>query len=307
MTTSNRIVFFGNERLATGVSTKTPTLQALIDAGYDIAAVVTQHEVSKSRKPRPSEIIALAEAHNIPVLLPAKMSDIADELRAMEAVAGVLIAFGRIVPQSIIDIFPCGIINIHPSLLPKHRGPTPLESVILNGDTETGVSIMALAAAMDAGPVYAQITTKLTGSKTKSELATLLNQQGADLLLQTLPAILSDTTTATPQDDTQATYDKLITKQDGLIDWTKPALQLEREVRAYAMWPKSRTNIGGRDVILLAAHTENTNGTPGELRLKDNTLGVHTSQGTLIIDMLMPAGKQAMSGPDFIRGYQITG
>lgn len=306
MTTSKRIVFFGNERLATGVSTETPTLKALIAAGYEIAAVVTQHEVGKSRKPRPSEIIELANAYNIPVLLPAKMRDIADELRAMDAVAGVLIAFGRIVPQSIIDIFPRGIINIHPSLLPLHRGPTPLESVILSGETTTGISIMALAAAMDAGPVYVQTTVTLSGTESKQTLADNLNQAGAELLLGNLPAILNGTLTATPQDDSNATYDQLIAKDAGILDWNKPATELAREVRAYSLWPKSRAQLAGRDVIVLASHVEAGSGTPGSLYVSPDAFGVFTGDGVLILDQLVPAGKQAMSGTDFMRGYQIT-
>jgi methionyl-tRNA formyltransferase len=156
---SAKIVFFGNERLATGVTTTAPTLQALIDAGYEVCAlVVAQNQSGASRKARKLEVAEIAEQHGIPVLVPAKLDDIAGQLKDYGAEIGILVAFGKIVPQAILDIFPHGIINIHPSLLPKHRGSTPIESAILFGENETGVSLMQLVQKMDAGPVYAQET-----------------------------------------------------------------------------------------------------------------------------------------------------
>jgi methionyl-tRNA formyltransferase len=152
--TSKTILFFGNERLVSGLSsTDAPILSGLIEQGYNVAAVISHHSESRSRKNRPLEVAAIAEAHGIPVLTPDRPADIYDELAFFHADAAVLSAYGRIVPQKIIDLFPLGIINIHPSLLPKYRGPTPIESAVVNGDKETGVSIMSLSAEMDAGPV----------------------------------------------------------------------------------------------------------------------------------------------------------
>ena len=302
--TSKRLVFFGNERLATGVSTDVPVLRALIDAGYDIRAVVSHNEVTRSRKQRDLEIAAVADEAGIPLLLPHKLGDIYDELIALEAEAAVLVAYGKIVPQRVIDIFPRGIINIHPSALPKHRGPTPLESVILDGSTTTSVSLMALAAAMDAGPVYAQQSVELTGTETKQQLADKLITVGRDMVIEHLPGILEDSVQPTIQDDSQASYDQLITKRDGIIDWQQPALVLERQIRAYADWPKSRTNIGGYDVAITAAHVIDGSGIPGVVWLQDRQLGMHTGDGILVIDSLVPAGKKPMSGSDFLRGYK---
>src|SRR6476469_8752817 len=135
-----RIVFFGNERIATGVATTAPTLGALLAAGHEVLTVVIAQEPGgKSRKQRPLEIVALANSHNIPVVSPAKLSEIHDQLTQLSPEVGVLVAYGKLVPQSIIDIFPSGIINIHPSLLPAHRGSIPLEAAILAGDSKTGV------------------------------------------------------------------------------------------------------------------------------------------------------------------------
>ncbi|HMH30927.1 MAG TPA: methionyl-tRNA formyltransferase [Methylomirabilota bacterium] len=301
---SNRILFFGNERLATGLSTSAPTLRALVDAGYDVVAVVVaQKEVGKSRKGRELEIVQVAEAVNLPALVIDDLAAAKDQLASYKAEAAVLIAYGKIVPQSVIDVFPRGIVNIHPSLLPKHRGPTPIESVILSGEAETGVALMSLAAEMDAGPVYDQQAIKLNGNETKQELADQLGEIGKDLVIKNLPAILDGSLQPKPQAD-DATYDELIDKEDGVIDWQKPAGQLEREVRAYLDWPRSRTSIGSTDVIITKSHVAEGSGTPGTLLIEAKQLGVYCGEGLLVIDNLIPAGKKEMPAQAFLSGYQ---
>src|SRR5689334_16640705 len=143
MNKPNKLVFFGNERLATGVSTDAPALRSLVKAGYDVKAVVASHSEGVSRNKRGLEIVEVAHAYHIPVLIPENLEDVFDDLVKPDAEAGVLVAFGKIIPQKIIDIFPKGIINIHPSLLPVYRGPTPVETAILEGSKETGVSLMS--------------------------------------------------------------------------------------------------------------------------------------------------------------------
>lgn len=300
----NKILFFGNERLGTGLSTTAPTLQALIAEGYDITGViVAQKDIGKSRKSKQQEIVQLAESHNIPVFAPTKLADIRDDLVAMKAEAGVLIAYGKMVPQSIIDIFPNGIINIHPSLLPLHRGSTPIESVILGGDTKTGVSLMQLAAEMDAGPVYSQTTIELNGDETKQVLADDLQRLGAEMLIRDLPKILDRTLLPTKQDDSLATYDGRISKADGLLDFNRPALTLERQIRAYASWPRSRTSINGMEVIITKARVMPSGASIGAVVNNNGQLGIGCSEGILIIDELMPVGKKVMSASAYINGY----
>ncbi|MFO0781940.1 MAG: methionyl-tRNA formyltransferase [Candidatus Saccharimonadales bacterium] len=302
----NKILFFGNERLATGLSTTAPTLRALIAAGYDITGVVVaQKQIGKSRNARDLEIVQVATAHDIPVFSPDKLTDFADELRAMQADAAVLAAYGKIVPQSIIDLFPRGIINIHPSMLPKHRGSIPIESVILNGETETGVSIMQLVAKMDAGPVYKQQQVSVSKNVSKQVLADQLQQLGAELLIENLPAILDGSLQPIPQDDSAATYDERITKEQSQLDFSKTAEQLEREVRAYAVWPRSRTTLGAIECIITSAHVEPGEGTSGELWRDAQQIGVYCSQDILVVDTLLPAGKKEMPASSFIAGYQI--
>ena len=301
-----KIVFFGNERLATGVTTDTPVLKALLENGYEVpAVVVAQSDATPSRKGRPLEIIEVAKAHNIQVLSPSKPADIIEQIKSLGADAAILVAYGKILPQSVIDIFPAGIINLHPSLLPKHRGPTPIESVILNGETETGISLMKLTSDMDSGPVYAQETVSLTGKEPKQELADQFGSRGAELMIQHVPAILDGSLSPTEQNNAEATYDKLLEKSDAQLDFHKPAQQLANEVRAFSGWPRSRTKLGTTEVIVTKASAAEASGKVGSVWRDSKQLGVFTADGVLIIDNLIPVGKQEMTGEAFLAGYQI--
>ncbi len=302
---SKTILFFGNERLATGVSTTAPALRGLIAAGYRIAAVVVaQNDTGKSRKARPLEVADVAAGQNIPLLSPADLKQAKDELAAYGADMAVLIAYGKIVPPEVLEIFPAGIVNIHPSLLPLHRGSAPLEGAILSGSPETGVSLMKLSEKMDAGPVYKKSIVTLDGTETKQALADKLAAIGTDMLLERLPGILDGSAQSTPQDEAGATYDAHIDKSDGMIDWSKPAVRLEREIRAYAGWPRSRTTIGTSDVIITAAHAAEGSGEPGSLRIEGKILGVYCGEGLLLVDSLIPAGKREMPAAAFLAGYK---
>lgn len=303
---SKKILFFGNERLATGVTTKTPVLRALVEHGYEVAAVVVaQKDSGPSRRGRQLEIAETAEELGIPVIAPQKLRESVDDIKKFGAEAAVLVAYGKIVPQEVIDIFPKGIINIHPSLLPHHRGPTPVESLIKSGDKETGVSLMQLAAEMDAGPVYAQETLLLKGNETKQLLTDQLAALGRDMLIAHLPTILDGSLQAQEQDEMHATYDEKIDKSDAELDFTLPAVELEREVRAHAGWPRSRARIGTTDVIITqtAVNTDHS-GTPGTLWIDGRRLGLHTGEGSLEILRLIPAGKQEMTAEGFLAGYR---
>lgn len=292
MKKSPALVFFGTEHFSA------PSLQALIDTNYEIAYVVTKPDSPRGRGRvlESPEVKKIAEAHHIPVLQPIRLVDIEPQLAQLESPVGVLVAYGKIIPQTIIDLFTPGIINVHPSLLPVYRGPSPIEAAILNGDNETGISIMQLSAAMDAGPVYRQTTYPLSGFETKTELYELFAQNGALLLTETLPNILSGKLSSSPQDDTRATYCSLLKKDDGVMDTEhKTAETLEREVRAYLGFPKSRTTIYNQHVIVTKAHTPATSNDQLVLACLDNT--------TLAIDKLIaPSGKK-MNAEAFIRGY----
>lgn len=306
----------------------------MIEHGYEVAAVVVaQSDLGKSRRERQLEVAKVAEKHNIRLLTPDNLraAGTQAQLAAYGTQAAVLIAYGQLVPPAVLQLFPVGIINLHPSLLPLHRGPTPLESVILEGAPATGVSLMRLDVSMDTGPVYVQEEIPLSGRETKQALADQLGTLGTDMLLQALPAILDGSLDPEPQDDTiEATYDLQITKADGQLDWSKPATRLEREIRAYAGWPRSRTTlntrIGPTDVIITQAHVAtaaeisqatakaansspvNPSGKakPGTLwRPNPKQLGIYTADDVLIIDSLVPAGKKIMSAAAFLAGYRL--
>lgn len=306
MTSGTRIVFFGNERIATGVNTDVPVLKTLLKNGYDIAAIVTNYEAGKSRRSRQLEIAKVAEEHKIPLLIPDKLSDIKQQLIDYRCPVGVLVAYGKIVPEEIINIFPKGIVNIHPSLLPKHRGPTPIEAAILEGDQKTGVSLMLLAKEMDAGPILAQKTVHLNGNETKQQLADSLLELGKKLLLENLPKyITGDIKPRKQPHPDRATYSQKLTKENSPIDWTKPAIVIEREIRAFSEWPKSRTVLGKQEIVVTKAHVVEATGRPGEIKLDNKNLVVCTGQASLAIDNLKPAGKPEMTAQAFLAGYSI--
>lgn len=303
---SQKIIFFGTEDFSAA------SLQALIEQGYSLSAVVTKPDTRKGRGKQltPPLVKTIAATHNIPVWQPTNILDIESDIRALQPVAGVLVSFGKIIPQSIIDLFTPGIINVHPSKLPMYRGPSPIEAAILHGDNETGVTLMKLAAKMDAGPTYCTKPFALTGTETQSALYSTLARKGAELLIETLPAILDASLHPIPQDETQATYCRLLTKDQGVIDWTKPAQQIEREIRAYLSWPQSRTTFKATDLIITSAHVVPSpvnSGVPGEYSLSPGALTVRAGQDTcLAIDTVKPVGKKEMPIQAFLSGYRSS-
>lgn len=308
---SKTILFFGNERLATGVTTTAPSLKMLVSEGYDVkATVVSQDDVGPSRKGRRLEIAETAKQYGIPLVVidDLRSASAIDELKKYGASVGVLVAYGKLVPESVISLFEHGIINIHPSLLPQHRGSTPIESVILDGSRSSGVTLMSLVKEMDAGPVIDQVRFNLAGNESKQELADKCAKIGADLIAKNLPQILNGQAKPLPQDDAKATYDSSITKSDGIIDWQKSAQQISREVRAYASWPRSRARLAGIDVVITEVAVDEGQGEPGKAYKTDQGdrgLAVYCGQGSLLIKKLVPAGKKEMTGEAFLAGYKI--
>jgi methionyl-tRNA formyltransferase len=299
------IIFFGNEQLATGVkSTESPVFSSLLSSPHKLKALVL-HADSRSR---PTNIERLAHEHHIPIIKTRNLKATASQLTKLKADVGVLAAFGHMVPESVINIFKHGILNIHPSLLPRYRGPTPIEQAILDGQGNTGVSIMQLVAAMDAGPVFAQAEVSIDKSMNSAQLAESLAIKGSQLLLKTLNQLSRGKLLPKPQDDSKATYCKLISKADGRINWHKPAEQIEREIRAYYGWPGSYTQLAGRDVTITKAHVLPTNqpaSKPADYEVVKETgaLIIQCGKGALYVEKLKPAGKSEMSAADFSRGY----
>ena len=295
--TSKTIVFFGTDEFSA------VSLRELIERGFTIGAVVTKPD---SRKGRGRELQAslvkqIALENNIPVWQPLKMLEITDSILALteatgEKPTGVLVSYGKIIPQSIINLFEPGIINVHPSLLPKYRGPSPVESAILHGDTETGVSIMQLSAAMDAGPVYKQVFFSLDDTETAPKLESKLAALGAQELVTILPSIINGSLQPQPQDESIATYCKLLSKDDSiLIPETLTAEQAERRVRAYLAYPKTKVTIAGHLVVVTKAHLTSE---------RTDVLDVECSDGRFLrIDELISPSGRAMDAKAFLNGY----
>ena len=290
--TSKTIIFFGTDDFSLTV------LEGLIEAGYDIAAVVTKPDYKKGRGRQllmPS-VKVLAQKHDITVWQPAKVTEINDDVKALGPVTGVLVSYGKIIPKSTIDLFSPGIINVHPSLLPHYRGPTPIESAIKNGDTKTGVSIMQLDAGMDTGPVYTSREYPLTGAETRADLYHDLAVIGTDLLIETLPKIMDGTFQPTPQNNDKATYCQLLKKEDAELNLPElTATEAERLVRAHLGFPKSKVTVEGRTLIITKAHVTREQKTPLDLICRD---GAYLS----IDELIAPSGRH-MSAAAYLRGY----
>lgn len=292
MKASKRVIFFGTEDFSV------PSLQKLLDTGWSVLVVVTKPDSPSGRgqKISPPKVKEIAQKHGITVLQPQKVDEINNAIAKLKPDLGVLVAYGKIIPQSTIDLFPGGIVNAHPSLLPKYRGPSPIEAAILNGDKETGVSLMRLTAGMDEGAVYDQKRVDLKGSENRPELYKQLAELSADYLLGKLEAIAEGWLMPKPQIDAEATYTKLLKKEDSVMDFGLPADVLERQVRAYAGWPKSQAKIHGQDVIVTKARMAKDE--------KDGDLVIRCSPGYLeILELIAPSGRR-VSGADFLRGYQ---
>lgn len=286
------IVFFGTEEFSL------TALTGLIEADYTIAAVVTKPDSKKGRGQHvvPPSVKVLASEYNIPVWQPTKLKEIEDAIRALGSVTGVLVSYGKIIPQSTIDLFTPGIINVHPSRLPLYRGPSPIESAIKNGDTKTGVSIMRLSNRMDAGPVYATKEHPLVGTETRPELYHALADIGTDLLLEMLPEIMDGQCTPTEQNEAEATYCQLLDKADTLLDLTTlTASEAERVIRAHIGFPKSKLPFKGHPIVVTKAHVSSTQKTPLDYICRDGVF--------LAIDELIAPSGRLMNAEAFLRGY----
>lgn len=290
--TDTPIIFFGTSEFSL------TALTGLVEASYEIVAVVTKPDgrTGRGHKLTPPPVKVFAQRHNIPVWQPEKLSELKSSIKTFGSPAGVLASYGKIIPQPIIDLFRPGIVNIHPSLLPLYRGPSPIESAIANGDHKTGVSIMQLIARMDAGPVYTAKLHPLTGTETKPELYRSLAQVGVNLLLETLPHILAGTLLPSPQNEDNATYTPLLKKTDALLrPDTISAVEAERHVRAYLGFPRTKLAINGRDTIITKAHVATVATSPLDILCMD---GNYLS----IDEVIAPSGRR-MTAADYTRGY----
>jgi len=289
----SKIIYFGNEQLAQGVKTKTPIFDALLTSGHEICALI----LPAAHVRKPFAVDTLARKHNIPVHYVERGRDLLPIIEQYQPDLGVLAAFGKIVPQDAIDAIPCGIINVHPSLLPKYRGTTPIETPLLNGDTETGVSVMRLVAAMDAGPILAQAKVQITPETTKQSLYDDLSELGAKLILDVLPGTLAKNAPETPQNEAEATFTSKLSKDLSDLKFADKAAQtLANEVRAYAGFPKSKTILLDIPCTIIKAHVADNPLTEIDQKCADGKY--------LIIDRLLPENSKEMDAKSFLNGHK---
>ncbi len=303
---SYRVLFMGTPDFAV------PTLQALIASPeYEVVAVATRVDkpAGRGRRLRPSPVKEVALEHGIPVFQPRSLRKDPDAVAALAATEPDLIvvtAYGLILPKSVLDIPRHGCVNVHASLLPRWRGASPIAAAILAGDEVTGITIMLMDEGMDTGPILAQAREPIMPTDTTGSLAHRLSSLGARLLMETLPRWVAGEIEPTPQDDASATYAPMIKKEQGRIDWGKPATVLEREVRAYQPWPGSFTTWRGKllKVLGATASPEPAGGEPGSVVQVADGVGVATGEGTLLLRRLQMAGKKPTDVESFLRGHR---
>lgn len=307
------IVFMGTPDFAI------PTLQRLIASDHTVTAVVTQPDRPKGRGKRLAAppVKVVAERYNIPVLQPrrVKAPEVREQLEAFAPDVMVVIAYGQILPQSILDVPRFGCINVHASLLPKYRGAAPFQWAIIRGETETGITTMLMDQGMDTGDILLQRACAIQPDDTAQTLHDSLAQRGADLLLETLERLEAGELTPIPQRHDEATYAPLLKKTDGRIDWREPAETLVNTIRGMSPWPGAYTTFRGTTVKLLKAALESrpvadfagTEAAPGTVVALDPRRGpvIATGHGFLRILEIQPQNKQPMKCSDFCRGYHL--
>lgn len=301
-----RVIFFGTPAFAA------PTLAALIASRHAVAAVVTQPDRVRGRgqKLTHTPVKALALAHGIPVLQPERLKT--DEtlaaLRELHADIGVVAAYGKILPQALLDIPQAGLINVHASLLPRWRGAAPIHRAIQAGDKVTGVTIMRVVLALDAGPMLTRVEVPIDPNITSEALETVLATKGAELLIATLETLERGTSVEVAQDETLVTYAKKLERADAEIDWTRSAREIHNQIRGVHPWPMASARFSGKRVLLRSSVVHPGTGpglSPGEIVEADgDMLRVLTGDGLLRITSLQAEGGRPQTAREFINGFR---
>jgi methionyl-tRNA formyltransferase len=304
------IVFMGSPDFAL------PTLRTLADH-YPIAGVVTQPDRPKGRGQSltPPPVKELALELDLPVIQPRRLRepDAMEQLQIWQPDLIVVAAFGQILKPDVLDLPRFGCVNVHASLLPRWRGATPIQAAILNGDDQTGVTIMRMDPGVDTGPTLSQREVPILADNTAISLSERLADLGAELLIETLPSYLEGALVPQPQDESLATYAPMLKKEDGLLDFTQPAAYLARRVRAFNPWPGAFTLWHGQILKICRAHPSSiqhsmvTNPTPGVPLIHQSLPAFMTGDGLLVLDEVQPAGKKPMPGKVFLSGARGWG
>lgn len=290
-------------------------LPPLVKNGYEVTAVVTQPDKPKGRGKTllPTPVKEEAMKHDIPVYQPLKVRDpeFVETLKELEPDMIVVAAFGQIIPKTILDMPKYGCLNIHASLLPKYRGAAPIQQAVIDGEKESGVTIMKMGVGLDTGDMISQGIVPLAVDETGGSLFDKLAEEGAELLIRTIPSIVDGTAVYTKQPEESPTpYAAMITKKMGLMDFSKSATELERLVRGMNPWPSAYTFLNGKTLKVWKCSVESGNcgkEAPGTITGVDKK-GIHVACGTdkLVLEEVQLEGKKRMETDAFLRGYQVT-
>lgn len=299
-----RLVYLGTPAFAV------PTLERVVEAGHRVLEVVTQPDRPKGRggKTAASPVKEAALRRNLPVYQPERIRrpEAVAHLAALAPDAMVVVGFGQIIPQSVIDIPPHGIINVHASLLPKYRGAAPIQWAIANGETTTGVTTMKIDAGLDTGDILLAESTKIGPEETAVELSARLAVMGADLLVRTLEGLEAGTIVPRPQDHDRATLAPILKKEDGLIDWHQPARAIHNRVRGFQPWPGAWTRFRGRTLhVWKSRPAPDAPEVPPGYLLRRNALWAGCLGPALELLEVQLEGRRRMSAADFANGLRL--
>ena len=305
-----RIAFFGTPAFAV------PSLERLVGAGEQVVTVITQPDRPRGRGHRvePCPIKVAAQEHKIPVLQPERVreQEFVARLASSEAELGVVVAYGQLLPEEILQMPSEGLINVHASLLPRYRGAAPIQRAVMAGETETGITMIRLIREMDAGPMLARLTRPIGDDETSEELEHSLSTLGADLLLSTVRSISSGTAQEEPQDHSLATFAPRITRENGLINWSEPARTIYNLIRGVCPWPRAFTFLDGARLLIHRADVVTSSlflpaSMPGEvLEVGGDRLLVGCGEATVLaIRELQPEGRRVLPTRSFLAGRSI--
>lgn len=289
-----------------------PTLEALVAAGHTVAAVYTQPDRPQGRGQAlgMSPVKEAALRLGLEVRQPERIRrpEAVAELAALGAKAMVVVGYGQILPQSIIDLAPLGIINVHASLLPHYRGAAPIQWALANGETETGVTTMRIDAGLDTGDMLRKEETSIGPEETAPELSARLAVMGAELLIETLTMMERGQIVPEPQDDSAATLAPILKKEDGIVDWSAPARRIHDRLRGFTPWPGATTTFRGAGLKILAASVSDEQGLqPGQLALRGRKLVAGCGESTALeLREVQPEGRKRVSGESFANGARLS-
>ncbi len=301
-----RVVFLGTPEFAV------PSLKALVSAPHDVVAVFTQPDRPKGRGNQISEspVKSAASTLGLQVHQPVRIRrpEVVEQLSALKPHLMVVVGYGQIIPQSIIDLPRYGILNVHASLLPKYRGAAPIQWAIANGETETGVTIMQIDAGLDTGDMLLKASVRIHPDETAPELSARLAPLGAQLLLEVIDEIETGRVHREKQRDAEATYAPILKKEDGRIDWLRPAPQIYNRLRGLTPWPGAYTTFRGQPLLILrAAPINKPTIEPGRLQIENRCLFVGSGEDTALeLLEVQPASKKPMRADAFLNGYKVS-